>query len=478
MQGTSRGRRDELVQLGKALAARLFILIKTSQNYPPGHGALDSPAADVLQVAAALATAGHEAVLRVKGHSLYVGEVRLKPDTSGFASFNFLIQELGRYGISAIALAGTATAQDLLRFVYLLRDLEFNEGADRYTEILERMQALLIAGVEVEALPEEAPKIPIDRLQLRLEGLKARILYRRAAQTVQEELADLAAGKKLRLRDAKRVVQQMIDLMARDEASFLGLCTPNREWGTRSHAANVCILALCLGRRLGLAKFTLCELGLAALLHDIGFGALPEELVDRDPALFPEEQRQQLEAHPLAGVRRILESHVLDRLTSRIVTGVFEHHLLADFSGYPRFPYQRLGLFGRIISIADRYDWLITLPQANGAPFAPEKALRYLLSQAGKGYDAPLLKLFIGCVGVHPVGSLLQLDTRELAVVVGNHADPERLGEPKVRVIADASGKEVDGALIDLAAHGSPGIAGTLDPQLHQIDVSRYLLAG
>jgi len=472
-------KRDELVQLGKALIGRLFVLIKTSQNYALGHTALESPVDDLLKVVDEIRRRNEEALIRVKGHTLYLGDVRLKPDGGAFTSFGFIIDEFGRQGLGGIGFGDGVTAKGLQQFIYILRDLEPGTGNDRYSRILDRMQQLSIVGIEVESQPEEAPKVPVGSMHLRLEGLKARILYQRAAEAIAGELANAAAGKQLRLRSAKRVVQQIIDLMASDEASLLGTCTPNRNWASRSHATNVCILSLVLGRRLGMSKFTLSELGMAALFHDIGMAGLPEDLREYDPALLSGERRQQLESHPLAGVRNALRSRGLDSLTSRIVTGAFEHHLLADFSGYPRYPYKRLGLFGRIISIADRYDMLTTLPQANGVPFPPETALRYLLTQAGKGYDWGLVKLFLGCLGLHPVGSLLQLDSGELAVVLANHRDPDRLGHPRVKVIADPQGREVDGAVLDLADPAlGRRVVGTLDPNRHQIDVSRYLLAG
>jgi hypothetical protein len=98
-----------------------------------------------------------------------------------------------------------------------------------------------------------------------------------------------------------------------------------------------------------------------------------------------------------------------------------------------------------------------------------------MLAQAETAYDQPLLKLFINCIGIHAIGSLLLLDSNELAVVVGNSADPTQWDNPRVRIIADAKGREVEGEIIDL---GHPTcfrtISATLDPYLYDLDVSRY----
>ena len=98
-----------------------------------------------------------------------------------------------------------------------------------------------------------------------------------------------------------------------------------------------------------------------------------------------------------------------------------------------------------------------------------------MLSLSGKTYDRALLKLFANCIGVHAIGSLLVLDSRELAVVVANNPDPVRWDSPLVKLIADASGMELDGTVLDLA-HPEAGrmIIATLDPNRFRLDVSRY----
>ena len=98
-----------------------------------------------------------------------------------------------------------------------------------------------------------------------------------------------------------------------------------------------------------------------------------------------------------------------------------------------------------------------------------------MLGQSGKAYNRALLKLFTNCIGVHAIGSLLVLDSKELAVVVDNNPDPAYWDSPSVKLIADVNGLEVDGAVLDLA-HPKAGrmIVATLDPNRFRLDVSRY----
>ena len=107
----------------------------------------------------------------------------------------------------------------------------------------------------------------------------------------------------------------------------------------------------------------------------------------------------------------------------------------------------------------------------------PDKALRYMLARSGKIYDPIIMKLFINCIGIYPIGTLLLLDTRELSVVIENNPDPEKWNAPRVKLIADSQGCERSAELIDLA---DPRCARTvtevLDPYIFRIDVSQYVI--
>jgi len=468
--------RNELMRLGSALVSRLFVLFKTSLNYSEGHAALEAPLAQAIGVVREIQRQGEEASLRIKGRHLYLAELRLRPQAASFNVFSFLMEEMRRHAIGAIHFTPLVTEEDLRRLVYAFREVEAESAPDSHASLLERMQQRMIANIELSTLPEEIETAGFDRERLKDGRLKARLCYQQALKAVARVEEQVSAGKPIRIREAKRVVQQMIDLLAQGESSLLGHGTrPDGERAAGHHAVKVCILSLTLGRRLGLAKFTLCELGLAALLHDLGKSELPGELLERGEGATPQEQ-QLLESHPMLGVKRVMQLKAVDRWSCRIITGIFEHHLLADRSGYPHFAYQRVGLFGRIIALANGFELLTSPRCADRSPYPPDKALRFMLTQVGKAYDQALLKLFIGCVGVQPIGCLLQLDSGELAVVVENHPDPGQWGSPQVKIIADAAGREVDGEVVDLARPDSGRhIAASLDPRLFQLDVSRYL---
>ena len=473
---------EELSRLGKALITRLFILCKTSLHYGGGHAALKASAANALTVVLDILRVNEEASLRLRWEHFYLGDRRLKQDSAGYEAGRFLMEKMKRHLIGGISFTTGVSAEELLRFVSVVQGAEAEQAPDPFAMILESMQQATILHIEVEALPEETEVAEVDRNKA-MGGkpnrgkLHARLLYKKSARAMTEVMDYAGAGQTLHLRAAKRVVQHMIDLLNLNEVSLLGMTAlRGRDGNGQNHATDVCVLSLMMGKRFGMTKFQLSALGMAALFHDIGKADLPAEILAKREALSTEE-RQALETHPTYGVKKIMQLKGLDVVSSRIVTGIFEHHMLADFSGYPRYPYERLSLFGRIIGIADSYLGLTTAKTAGSAPFSHDKAIRFLLSQAGKGYDRGLVKLFINCVGVHGIGSLVLLDSKELAVVVGNNADRTRWNNPLIRVIADARGQEVEREVGELCTRALPRkIVATRDPRLFKLDPGKYLL--
>jgi HD-GYP domain-containing protein (c-di-GMP phosphodiesterase class II) len=185
-----------------------------------------------------------------------------------------------------------------------------------------------------------------------------------------------------------------------------------------------------------------------------------------------------MQKHPLFGVKLLLELKQLDQLNARMVAVAFEHHLQHDFSGYPRLPYQRMSLFSKIISMADDYDALTSSRVYRREAKAPDKVIRYMLSRSGKNYDPALLKHFVTIVGIYPVGTVLLLNTREIAMVVKNKPSVAMLKAPFIKLIASAAGEEIDGEVVDTAEFPSSGrsILGVIDAAARGMDPAGFLL--
>ena len=185
--------------------------------------------------------------------------------------------------------------------------------------------------------------------------------------------------------------------------------------------------------------------------------------------------------HPTEGVLSLTQLRGITNIPARMVAASFEHHMNLDYSGYPKLktPW-KLSLTGRILTIADCYDAMTSSRVYRREPISPSKVLNIMFNKSGKSFDPTLLKLFVNCVGIVPIGSLVVLDTEEFAVVLQppvNKADAER---PVVKVIADSSGNPVDnGSELDLTELDASGdyrhsIIRLIDNIEHKFDTSRY----
>jgi len=466
----------ELARMGKALVIHFFVLLKTAQNYKEGHAALNAPLANVLNAIREIHKRNEEASITVKRGYLLIGEVRLKPDSAGLEAFNFVMGEMKRYLIGGLCFLPAVDAEEVQKFVYIFNEIEPIPSPQTHVKFLERMQQRQVFNIELETLGEDDDEYDeFDENELTDKKARSRKIYSQTISAVSEVMDNAKLGQTLRLRKSKRVVQGLIDQLLAAETNLIGLTTIRcHDEYTYNHSVNVCILSLAIGQRIGLSKQKLCELGMSALFHDIGKSEIPLAILNKSTE-FSREEWEIMQQHPLLGVKKLMKLKGLDALSARIISGAFEHHLYCDFSGYPRLPYKRLSLFGRIISIADCYDGVTSSRVYSRIPHAPDKALRFMMSRAGKIYDPILMKLFINCIGIYPIGTLLLLDSQELCVVMENNTDPEKWNQPRVKIIADATGKEVSGETVDLADPKSGRtVQETLDPNQYQINVSNY----
>lgn len=467
----------EMIRIGKTLVNQFFVLLKTAQNYEAGHSALNGPISNILKTVGEVHRRNEEASIRVHGGYLLLGEIRIKPDAAGFDAFMFTMGELKRYYIGGINFTSSVNAEEMRKFVYIFKEVDPIPSPQTFQKLLEEMQKKEIGGIELERISEEENFGDGDAADRKDNKARAKKVYLQTIHAVSEVMENAKMGQTLRLRKSKRVVQGMIDQLLAAETNLIGLTTiRSHDEYTYNHSVNVCILALAMGQRVGLSKIKLCELGMAALFHDIGKSDIPLEILNK-PAEFTKEEWDEMQRHPIYGVKKLMKLKGLDALSARIITGAFEHHLNYDFSGYPKVPYKNLSLFGRIISIADCYDGLTSSRVYSRVPNPPDKALKFMLIRSGKAYDPILMKLFINCIGIYPVGTLLLLSTKELAVVMENNPDPEKWNTPKVKIIADQSGNEADGEIMDLSGEEvGRAIVETLDPQQFKIDVTRFFV--
>lgn len=204
---------------------------------------------------------------------------------------------------------------------------------------------------------------------------------------------------------------------------------------TFKHSVDVATMAMIVGKKHGLSKQEVYELGISGLLHDVGKSKIPNEILNKAGKLTDEEFMM-MKQHSLFGYQILKDK---EDLTNSIKLGVLQHHEKMNAKGYPMgVPSEKINLFARIISVADIYDALVT-ERPYKKPFSPRDAVEMIMSLTEE-LDINVMKSFLESVILYPVGTDVELSIGERARVIENNS--KYVLRPKV--IGLKSGKTYD----------------------------------
>ncbi|SFI89476.1 HD domain-containing protein [Paenibacillus sp. UNC496MF] len=211
------------------------------------------------------------------------------------------------------------------------------------------------------------------------------------------------------------------------------------------HSLNVAILAGIMGLAKGYNRNQLEELGMGALLFDIGMTRIPKELLKKTGPYAPAE-RLQMQKHTEEGFNLIRAQHDISLLSAHCA---FQHHERYDGSGYPRkLKRDEIHEYAQIVAIADVYDAL-TSARPHRKRFTPTEAIEFLFAAGNTYFDLELIQIFCRHISIYPVATTVQLNTGQIAVVAVNN--PLAVHRPVVRIIREADGSSPPAAYqIDL----------------------------
>ncbi|TCP55580.1 HD-GYP domain-containing protein (c-di-GMP phosphodiesterase class II) [Tumebacillus sp. BK434] len=203
-----------------------------------------------------------------------------------------------------------------------------------------------------------------------------------------------------------------------------------------SHSVNVGIYSAALGMALGLKRDALIDLGIGALLHDIGKTMVPMEILMK-PGKLTDEEYALMKQHAFWGYEILKEHDDIPLISAHCA---LQHHERLDGSGYPRsLQGDGIHLYGQIVGIADVYDAL-TSNRVYRKAYLPHEALEILFASTGQ-FDGDLIRKFRDNVALYPLGLTVTLNSGETAVVVDiNTKYPHR---PILRVLKDAEGRDL-----------------------------------
>lgn len=234
----------------------------------------------------------------------------------------------------------------------------------------------------------------------------------------------------------KEVVNKIVDeLLTSDDILYNLTEIKTVDDYTFEHSVSVCILSLITGIGLGMGTTQLRELGLGAILHDIGKLCIPREILKK-PSQLTVEEFEEIKKHTVLGYELLKKSGQLCLVSSYIALG---HHERYDGSGYPlRLKNEEIQMYARIVAVADVYDAL-TSDRVYRKKLKPHEVYDYITSMGVHHFDPLVVENFVKFVTVYPVGSGVLLNTGERAIVVEHNLKmPTR---PLVRIVYDENMK-------------------------------------
>ena len=291
---------------------------------------------------------------------------------------------------------------------------------DNLNDFLEHNQRLVDYGNEKSAL-EELPE--------------AESALNQATDEISGFMEDLHQGKTLDLQTVKAGIQPLVESMIRNTDALLWMLKVQNSEDRYQQAMDSCTLGLAFGKFLGLHPTDISNLGLGMLLLDVGKYKIPSAILDKSGVLTREEFAE-VKKHVEYGVNTLRN---IGGISDVVINMVQTHHERINGSGYPDgLEDKQIPLFGRIAAIIDTYSAMSRKTPYRDA-IAQHQILQEMYKWRNKYYQAELVEQFVQCVGVYPTGSLVELTTGEVGIVIAQNMR-ERL-EPTICMLLDESKK-------------------------------------
>jgi len=451
----------EQIRRARELIGRLMGIRRAAKFYPAGHPALDTAVAEFEAVVSLYLNERAEVELGFVQGEILLGEQLLTEESVSYAQ---LTSELTELGVGSITISPGVTAGELARAMKIL-------GLDAPALAAAGGLAAVVAQNEFTHLSIGSMRtVERERNDHFTMPASARAAYRSAIALIRD-LEEVVSG------DAEAdpfkidaAVRALIENVMSNRHAMLQLAgVRDHDEYTYQHSANVAALSLSLGSMISTERVFMGNLGVGALLHDVGKLSVEKAIINKAGSLTPEEW-EKMRRHPVDGAEIVSAIPGVDKAA---VVAVVEHHMRFDNAGYPsRTPARRQHLVSRIVAVADSYD-AMTSRRSYSAARLPDEAMSLMVQNAGTSLDPVLVRLFVRLMGVYPPRSLVRLAGGEIAIVI--QANAESPSRPVVRIVAAPSGDLITATDVDLSTTLELSVQACLDPRTVDIDVDAYV---
>ena len=289
----------------------------------------------------------------------------------------------------------------------------------------------------IQQIPElKGSGIKLTRYEVRrpmeAELPRARHAFKSGETALNALIEDIRHGNTLDMDAVAGAVDSMVDSVLDNPDAMMWIARLREEdIQVYHHGVRVALYLVALGRHLGFPRQELSYLGQIGMLADVGKTKIPRALLEK-PGLLSAAEFGLVKEHVN------LSLHILNSgpaLPPQVLQGISQHHERIDGSGYPnQLKGDKISIYGKMAAIADSFAALIT-PRPYAKASAPQDALMNLYEWSGTSFHEPLVEQFVQAIGVFPVGSLVELSSGEVAVVIA-HNRVRRL-EPRVLVLSE-----------------------------------------
>ncbi|MEZ4435655.1 MAG: hypothetical protein R3F65_24930 [bacterium] len=481
LQEIEAGHDERFGELSRGLTNQLFALMRTAGMHDLENDALHRPLRALEEtVAAFFDSYGEQVHLALIDGNFFVNRRIVRLDFGSFQNIRYLRRIFEFLGVNEMSFLSPVGPGELKPFLRAFLDVIAGGGDIKDTEL---------GPIRLRMREEEQ----FDELR-RGDDPRHRVLsiYASGLLMLRQFVNDLRKGRSPRHAKVKRLCLELIDVDPRHHGLLLALVHLEAYKGNLfCHMLNTAVLALVFGGRIGLTREQLVDLGMAAFHHDLGWallGTLDEGRAAETDVALTMEGINYARNHSAGeiGELRVKVARALVRLggfneliINRLIVA-YECQIPEDAPPAGLY-YGDIGasFMTHVVRMASTYDELTTA--RNGEPpLRPDQAMKRILDDGGMTYDVFLAKLFANCLGGYPIGTLVELDSGEVGLVVNLPSNPVNYHRPQVKILIDRRGSPLaDGPIIDLDATVQGGrharsIERALDARDHDISITRF----
>ncbi|MFL5505938.1 MAG: HD-GYP domain-containing protein, partial [Gemmatimonadales bacterium] len=359
---------------GRSFLLAFYAALRNLKLYPVENPTVQRSLEDLQAVAEQLQRTEAEVEVRLAGDFIFVNQTRLRLELDNYAAFSHILAQFRSFEIGALRLHPGVERREWQALLSILLSLG-GRGAQEhlFDELQARLTAAGVGHLEISRLHETEESLQDQERQREV----AKRTYAQGVAVTREVIHSVRMGRATNVKKVKRAVQLIVDQVLNNETSIVGLTTiRDYDEYTFTHSVNVCIFSVALGKKLGFSRLELYDLGLAALMHDIGKARIPIDVLNKTSSLDDEEWRI-MQAHPWMGALSLFSLRSYEETPYRAVLVAHEHHMKTDLTGYPRPIRPRLmSMFSKIVAVADGFDAATSRRAYQTEPLSPAAVLQ------------------------------------------------------------------------------------------------------